>query len=309
MSSYAPGSLRVWDGTTWRYASTDWQVPTHESMKAGANTGLAVTTTTCTKSVNVLHAGSAVTLTGSTTGRNGGTLEFYYRVGSAGTWTLLASRAAPAAGGNATATHTPTANGTSYYVKFTGSPTHLGSNSAATSGVTVQTHKTTTKIVPVGWVQAYGGQNKKVVGSSRDTAIHQGFYSSTYGNRKSLLRFNPALPAGASVSRVIFDCNSGWAHWYYGSGGTIIIGSFVNQDTEPATMDGVQIFPNRSRKEVGEGSFEVDITSWANTSMVNPAFSGILIGPGPSTSREFDGYSILAPAGNFSLRVTYSYWS
>jgi hypothetical protein len=60
---------------------------------------------------------------------------------------------------------------------------------------------------------------------------------------------------------------------------------------------------------VDTGSWEVDITSWADTVVTRPDFSGITLGPGPSTSHEYYGYSVTYPAANFALRITYSYWS
>jgi hypothetical protein len=308
MSGYAPGTLRIWDGTAWRFPPSEWQAPTFESIKEGTGSLLISTTTTCTKSATTVHSGAAVTLTGSTTGRNGGSLEFYYRVGSGG-WTLLASQAAPAAGGNVTATHVPTADNTSYYVKFTGSPTHLGSTSAATAGVTVQTYKTVTTNFYVGWTQAYNGSGAKIVGSGHDGAIHQGYYSSTFGNRKSLLSFNPTFPAGAVVSKVILDCNAGWAYWTDKAGGVIVVGCFYNQPTKPTSWNTVDASPNATRKDLTYSSYwEVDITSWAATRVLWANFSGITLGPGPSTNTGYFGYSVDAPTGNFTLRVTYSYW-
>ena len=307
-AGYAPGSIRVWDGTTWLYQDSDWVEPTYEIIKAGGVSALIATTTSVSKTGGaIIHYGTAITITGSTTGRNGGTLQFYKRIGS-GAWTLLASRAAPTGGGSVSVTHTPTAGTTSYYVKFTGSSTHKGSSSSPTSGVLVQTKKTATKTVGLSWAQAYNGSGKKISGSGRDGAVHQGYYSGTHGNRKSLLRFNPALPAGATVSKVIFDCNSGWSHWYNNSGGTIVVGWFGNQNTEPSTWGGADVHPNKTRKAVDTGSWEVDITSWADTAVVSSSWSGITIGPGPTTSREYYGYSVAAPVGNFALRITYSYW-
>ena len=59
MTSYAPGTIRVWDGAVWRFAASVWQVPTYESLKEGVGTSLISTTTTCTKSATVVHKGSS----------------------------------------------------------------------------------------------------------------------------------------------------------------------------------------------------------------------------------------------------------
>jgi len=307
MTGYAPGTFRVWDGSAWQFALSEWQTPTYESIKEGASSVLVATTTTCSRSASVVHAGTAITITASTTGRNGGNLDFYY-YSSTGVWVKFASRAAPPAGGSVSITNVPGYT-TNYLAKFTGSLTHKGSTSPNAGTVAVQTKKTATKVVNVGWVQAYNGGGGRISGSGRDNAVHQGYYSSTHGNRKSLLRFNPALPAGATVSSVIFDCNGGWSHWYNNSGGTIVVGVFYNQDTEPASWPSGRVDTNNSRKAVDTGSWEVNITSWADTALLRSDFSGITIGPGPTTSKEFYGYSVEAPAGNFSLRITYSYWS
>ena len=308
-AGYAPGTIRVWDGAAWRLSSAEWAEVPYELIVKGGSSTQAVTTTTCTKSVSTVHAGAAVTITGATTGRNGGTLEFYYRVG-AGAWTLIASRAAPTAGGNVTLTHTPTVDGTNYYVKFTGSATHLPSSSAPTTSVTVQTHRTVTSNFYVGWTQAYNGAGNKISGTGHDGAVHQGYYSSTHGNRKSLLYFNPTLPAGASVSKVIFDCNAGWAYWYDKAGGVAVVGYFTGQSAKPSSWNTVNTVENRTRKDLTYSSyFEVDITSWAASVITSSSFSGITLGPGPSTNTGYFGYSVDSPAGNFILRVTYSYWA
>jgi len=308
MSGYAPGTVRVWDGTTWRYASSDWQVPTYESIKAGASTALMPSTTTCTKSANIIHAGSAITITGATTGQYG-TLEFYHRVG-AGAWVLLATRARPPTeSGAVSISHAPTVSGTSYYVRFTGSPFSQASSSAPTLAVTVQTLKSMSKVCPLVWARAYNGAGTRLTGSGRDTAIHQGYYSATYGNRKSLLRFVPALPAGATVTKVTLSCSAGWMNWHDEDSGTIVVGSFSNQSTEPALWDVVATRPDRSRKTVGVGSWEIDLTGWAAAAVVSPTFSGLTIGPGPTTSPEFFGYSVDAPAAEFQLRIEHKSWS
>jgi hypothetical protein len=308
-AGYGPGTIRIWDGTAWRLSSTEWAELPYEFIIKGGGSSLISTTTTVTKSATTVHSGAAVTITGNTTGRNGGNLEFYYRVGS-GAWALIASRAAPTGGGDVTVTHTPTAGGTNYYVRFTGSTTHLPSDSAATTSVTVQTYKTATANFYVGWTQAYNGSGAKIVGTGHDGAVHQGYYSSTFGNRKSLLAFSPNFPAGAVVSQVIFDCNAGWAYWTDKDGGVAVVGYFRNQTAKPTSWNTVDTVENRTRKQLTYSSyFEVDITSWAASVVTSPTFSGITLGPGPSTNPGYYGYSVDAPAGNFILRCTYSYWS
>jgi hypothetical protein len=304
---YAPGTMRIWDGTAWRLAATEWAETPYQFIAKGGASGLISTTTTCTKTATSVHKGSALTLTASTTGRNGGSIEFYY--GSPGSGVKFATVAAPAGGGNVTTTHAPSAN-TTYYAKFTGSSTHAPSSSAATSTVTVQTYKTTTSNFYVGWTQAYNGAGSRISGTGHDGAVHQGFYSSTHGNRKSLLYFNPTFPAGAVVSKVIFDCNAGWAYWYDKAGGVAVVGYFTGQNTEPSSWNTVNTVENRTRKDLAYSSYwEVDITSWAASVVTSSSFSGITLGPGPSTNPGYFGYSVDSPAGNFILRVTYSYWS
>ena len=308
MTSYAPGTIRVWDGAVWRFAPGDWQAPTYESIKDGGSSGLISTTTTCTKSATSIHKGSSFTLTASTTGRNGGNIEFYY-FSSSSTWVKFATAAAPPGGGTATISTSPVAS-TKFYAKFTGSTTHASSSSAETAMVTVQTQKTTTVNFPVGWTQAYNGAGNKISGTGHDGAVHQGYYSGTHGNRKSLLYFNPSFPAGAVVSKVIFDCNAGWAYWSDKAGGVAVVGDFYNQTTKPSSWNTADTVPNRTRKDLTYSSyFEVDITSWAATVITYSSFCGITLGPGPTTNPAYYGYSVDAPAGNFILRVTYSYWS
>jgi hypothetical protein len=307
-AGYAAGTVRVWDGSAWRFATVDWQDPVVESIKVGAVSALIATTTTCSRTPATIHKGASVTITASTTGRNGGNIDFQY-FSSGGVWVKFATKAAPVSGGNVSVTHAP-GYSVNYRAVFTGSSTHKASTSASAGTVTVQTLHTDTKTVNVGWVQAYNGAGNKISGSGRDGAIHQGYYSSTHGNRKSLLRFDPNLPAGATVSKVIFDCNSGWDHWYNNDGGTIVVGSLIDQNTEPATFPGsAKADTNRSRKAVNKPSWEIDITSWADTVVTRSDFSGLCVGPGPTTSKEYYGYSVASPSGNFQLRITHSWWA
>jgi hypothetical protein len=312
MSGYAPGSIRIWDGTRWRYAPTDWVNPLVETIKVGASTALISTTTTVSRTPSTARAGDLITVTGSTSGRNGGNLEFFCSNDSQ-PWTKFATATAPTGGGNVNVAHRISITNTLYYVGFTGSSTHEKSVSPSSAAVPMTTKKTATKAIDLSWVQAYDGKDRKILGSSHDAAIHQGYYSATFGNRKSLLRFVPGLPSDAEVSKVLLKCTAGWASWSDSAGGTLVVGSFAGTPDAPTAWPASAVTVNRTRKQVGSSAnaqtWVVDLTSWADIIVQRSDFSGLTVGPGPTTSSEFYGYSVDAPVGKFTLEITYSSWS
>jgi hypothetical protein len=315
MSGYAPGTIRVWDGSAWTFVPTDWDEGSFEILRApdaagggGTVSAAVATTTSCSRSPGTIRKGQNVTVNGATTGRKGGNLEFYYRV-SGGSWVKFATRAAPTGGGTVSVSHAP-GQSVYYYVRYTGTTGYKSSSSAGTAITTVETLKTVTKTVNNSWVQAFNGSGKRISGSGRDNAVHQGYYSSTHGNRKSLVRFVTGIPAAANVTKAVFICNGAWDHWYQNAGGTIVLGAFIDVSGGVPTSWPASAYENKGRKAVKTGSWTVDISSWAPAWIERADFSGITIGPGPSTSTEYYGYSDASPdANDFQLQITYQYWS
>lgn len=326
-SPAAAPPVSYWDGDSWRPGSRPPAViDVTQDANAGA-TGKTNTTTTLTRSASTLHAGANLTLTATVTTGAAGSVTFSQMDESTGIWTVLGT--VTLASGKATKTFTPAAGAYSYKAAYGGSPTHNPSTSATLAGTKVQKLVTRTVTLPCAWAQGYQGDDTKVTGTGRDTAVFQGKpYASDplpapqvgpapqfgpgdlIGNRKSLLRFDhTSIPAAATITAVSLVCKSGgWAHWYSGSGGTLVLGSFVSQTTTPTTFLASKTDVDRSRHAVAVGGFTLNISAWANGALEGSTFSGIVIGPGPSDSTQFYGYSTAPAKDQFTLKVTYTNW-
>jgi hypothetical protein len=196
---------------------------------------------------------------------------------------------------------TPVKAGTKYFqARFAGSGTHAAST--GTSPATTVTGTATTRVATVNaaWVQAYNGSGGQISGSGQDGAVQQGYYSSTHGNRRSLIRFPVTLPADAQVTKVELLCSS-WAHWYQNSGGTVRLG-WHTQTAAPGTAPAMTV---RSEHSVGFGSWAANITTWAKTVVGRSDFRGISVGPGDGNSTMYYGYAA-SGAAPWRLRITYT---
>lgn len=301
--------IRYWDGDSWRPSTLVPAVLDVSQDATGTAPTKTNTTTTVTRSASTLHAGATLTLTATVSPSTAtGTVTFYKATSSTGPWTSLGTSSL--SGGKATRTWTATAGSYYFRATYAGSPTYNPSTSAATGATTVQSKTTHTVVLPCGWAQAYNGSGGKISGSGNDGAVHQGYYSSTHGNRKSLLRFDAStIPASADITAVTLICKSGgWDHWYNNSGGTLVVGYFLNQDTEPASWPGGKVTGDRSRHAVDVGGWSANLSSWATGPVGRSDFSGITIGPGPSQSVGYYGYSDSPGASQFSLKITYAVW-
>lgn len=302
--------IRYWDGDSWRPEKLYGAV---FDLSKDATTAPPVktnTTTSCNRSASTLHAGSSITLTSTVAPTTTGTVTFYRATATSGPWTSLG--AVTLSGGKATKTWATSVAG-SYYFKatFGGSTTHNASSSAVTPATVWQKQVTKTVTLPCSWVQAYDGSGVKLNGTSHDSAVNQGQYSSSNGNTKSLLRFDHGvIPDSATISSVSLICKSGgWDHWYNNSGGTLVVGSFYSRTAIPATWPtGDDIIVSRSTHAVDVGGWTVNLSSWALGTLARADFTGITIGPGDSTSLTYYGYSATPAKDQFTLKVTYSYW-
>lgn len=304
-SPAADPALRYWDGDSWR---PEMLLPAGIDVTQDAVTVPPVKTTTATtlaRSSTTLHEGQTLTLTATVSAGASGTVTFHRAPAATGPWTSLGG--AELSGSTASKSWT-TVRGTWYFMAtYAGSVTHKGSSSAPTAVTTVQVLQKHDMTINCGWAQAYGDGGNKLSGSSHDASVHQGYYSATLGNRRSLLRFDSrGIPDDAEVVSVVLVCRSGG--WIHGSGITLCVGSFVSQDTPPATWPVAKVVADRSQHVVDVGGFSLNLTSWAATALEGSDFSGIALGPAPSQSRTYFGYS--APPGNsqFSLKVAYQVW-
>jgi hypothetical protein len=307
--------LRYWDGDSWR---PDLQRAATIDLSKDATTTPAAktpTTTTLVRSSASINEGSTLTLTSTTTSGAAGTVTFYRSTTAAGPWTSLGS--STVTGTKATKTWTAAAGSWYFRATYGGSATHAGSTSAATAVTTVLKRVTKTVVIPCSWAQSYQGNGAKLAGTSADAAVQQGWANATQGNRRALLRFvNTAIPAAATVTSVSLVCKAGgWHYWENSSAPVLVVGSFNNTTSIPASYVSTDKYPDRSRIDIptvfpasGFGGFTANISSWAKASVKAAIFSGILIGPAPSDSNTWWGYSEEPAADQFTLKVTYDTW-
>lgn len=304
--------LRYWDGDSWRPdVLKGATVDVSQSAGAVAPAKLS-TTTTLDRSASSLNEGATLTLTSTTTAGAAGAVTFYRSASSSGPWTSLGTATIT----STKATKTWTAEGGSWYFKATygGNATYLTSSSAATPVTTVGVKVTKTVVIPCVWAQSYQGNGAKLTGTSADNAVQQGWASTTHGNRRALLRFDTSgIPAAAEVTSVSLVCKAGgWDYWENGSDPVLVVGSFNNTPTAPTTYISTDKYPDRSRIAIptfhalgGAGGFTANISSWAKVSVKAAIFSGILIGPAPSDSNTWWGYSDEPGKDQFTLKVVY----
>lgn len=264
------------------------------------------TTTTLTKSAANLNEGDNLTLTatvGTASGTPTGSVTFSKATSPTGPWTTIGSNTLTSGGASL---KWASSRGVWYFrAVYQGSVFYLGSTSAATGAVTVTgtTQRTVSVTLQAAWAQAYDANGNQITGSGNDTAVHQGYNGPTYGNRKSLLGFDPALPADAEVTKVTLTCSS-WAKWHYPAGGTVRVG-WHDKATKPTNWGVGAGEVAKSSHDVDTGSWTVNLTSWADTAAKRSNFKGLTIGPGAGTSAEYFGYSADGAAGKFQLAITY----
>lgn len=311
-----PPMMRYWDGAIWRPQGLDQagiDLTQDSTVTPPVHTA---TTTTCTRSPATLKAGEKVTLTAKVTPAAAtGSVTFYKGTAAGGPWTSLGTVKLPA--GSTTVNYQwTTTKGTWWFrAKYLGSATYAASEDVTDNATTVNADTsgsgggTVTKTLTrdAGWVQAYAGGGGVISGSGRDNAVHQGYYSSTYGNRKSAIRFNmTALPADADVTKVELICKGGgWDHWYDNSGGTVIVGWHEATGSAPNNWSNFVKHLDQQRSGQDTGGWTIVLNQWARDVVKRADFGGITIGPGPSNSTQYYGYSDTPGANFFSLRVTY----
>ena len=167
---------------------------------------------------------------------------------------------------------------------------------------------TTTKTYACTWSGSYYGDGSR---RSVSSYCYQGYYSGVpgNGNQKSMLGFPYATIAsdlsGASISKVEFYLY--FSHWYYGSGGTAVIGTHnVAGASAPATWSGSS---NRvqSASWPKPGGRWVTLPTAVGSELAAGTTKGIVIGPGPSTDALYYGYcNGYSQSSAPQLRITYT---
>lgn len=138
------------------------------------------------------------------------------------------------------------------------------------------------------WSRAYrqnGEPNRFVPGNG----LTQGRYSGTNGNQRSLIGFPTsqiqADHGGRTITRVRVYLY--YYHWYFNGGGTAVLGHH-NHTSAPGSFSASAIDVLRSSDWPKPGSRWVTYTA-GEQDWATGAKTGIVLGPGPSTSRTFYG--------------------
>lgn len=309
----APAPVSFWDGDSWRDQALDPAVMNLTKLATVVEGAKTSTTTTLARSTSqVKGSAQPVTLTATTTpgaGVAGGSVEFFIGTSSSGPWTSIGTATLDGAGKATKVWNSGSSSVTNYFrAVYNGSATHATSSGVSSSVRTLQ-RKTTSGWSDSTWEKSYRGN-----GNAIDGQVRQG-ENVTYGNRKSLARFDIAavvdlMEAQGQVDIVFTDvklvAKSGWNWGASDNQGTVRVGWHEHTAlTAVATWDPVKTHTAQSGHQTSQGAWSVNITSWAAAALMDAHFGGITIGPGNGTSNEYVGD---APSGPMRLEYSTEYW-
>ena len=191
--------------------------------------------------------------------------------------------------------------------KNTGGGT-LGSGGSDTGSSGSSGTTTRTKTFDCTWSRTFNGSGGQIDAGENAT---QGYFSGTNGNQKAAIGFDDAsirnTLSGATVDKV--ELYLYFSHWYYNSGGTAIIG----RHGSTAAQSSWNSIGNKFTDVIRKGNWPkpggqwVDITSMYANGWKNGDVTGVLLGPGPSTSKEYYGTAHGANQNNHpKVRFTYT---
>lgn len=202
---------------------------------------------------------------------------------------------------------------TYFWVEDTGSsilvPNTAILNTGGVGGGGAPTPITTyTKSYSAAWSASYDGDSAYV--SYYGSEVHQGYYSSSVGNRRSLIGFNSAQIrsdlSGATIKSIKITMYA--VHWYFDAGGTAVFGTH-NYDSRPGTWSGSRVVENRQQSAnwPKPGKRTVTLSNTIGNEFKSGASRGIALGPGPSTSLTYYGRFNGAGMSNAPvLTITYT---
>lgn len=162
-----------------------------------------------------------------------------------------------------------------------------------------------TKTYSATWYQTYAENGSQ----KTDTTANQGFYSSQYGNQRSLVGFDytaiQADLAGATITSITLTAYA--EHWYLDAGGTAVIGTH-NYTSKPSTWADSRVNQNRQQSSgwPKPGKRTVTLSNTIATELGNGTSTGIAFGPGPSTSNVYYGKFTGSGTNRPSLTIKYT---
>jgi hypothetical protein len=136
------------------------------------------------------------------------------------------------------------------------------------------------------WSQSYRGNRNP---NEFTSSLHQGWYSSTNGNQRALIGFPSSQiqsdHSGRTITRVRVYLY--FHHWFFNSGGTAILGHH-GHSSPPSTFSATSTDVTRSSSWPKPGgrwvTYSHSMQQWATGTK-----RGIVLGPGPTTSRLYYG--------------------
>lgn len=169
-----------------------------------------------------------------------------------------------------------------------------------------------TKVYNATWSRSWDNAGASV--HSTNGELVQGYYDSSTGNRLSWIGFPfsqiQSDLSGATVKKV--ELYLYYDHWYNNSGGTAVIGFHNSTATSAPSFNGA--LDNQNELQVS--GWGINVSKYVNISTAGAftldgwrtgAHTGIVLGPGPSTSHTYYGKA----RGNTethepALRITYT---
>ena len=128
--------------------------------------------------------------------------------------------------------------------------------------------------------------------------MYQGYYSSTWGNNKSIIMFNSATIAADLVGKTITGVSLKFKTQfsYYNAGCTAIVGT---HNTSGTTVPASWPSGTKSNRASKTGCAAGETTTLSLGTTIGNEFKagtakGIIFGPGPSTSKDYYGYHYLS---------------
>jgi hypothetical protein len=294
--------VKWWDGTDWR--------PVLAQPAVGfVPVGDQPTVTTITSIPTSVNGSATFNITGTvktTTGANAsGTVQAQWLNGS--TWTNAGTAVSVVSGGYTLTGLSETAT-RSWRVSFTASAGFLNSVST-TKTVTRKVLTSFTTVYNPTWVMSYAGDN-----SQRGAdPLYQGYFSSTWGNQKSAMRFpystiRSDIGTDGTVTKVELYLNA--EHWGPDSGGTVRIRTHTDTastaPTSYASVSGVGGSEDTTAWSTKTGAKWCDITSLGTSAWKTTLTGCVLVSS--STATEYYGYFTGSGTGKPQLRVTYEKW-
>lgn len=166
---------------------------------------------------------------------------------------------------------------------------------------------TYTKTYSCTWSGRYDSGGSRI---SSNSDIYQGYYDGTNGNQKSLIGFDYSTIAsdlsGATVTKCELTMTN--LHWYYNSGGTAVIGTH-NQSVSSAPSSFGSVTSDRVESSGWPkgGTRTVDLGTTIGGEFAAGTSKGLVLGPGPSTSKTYYGYFAGQNSTNKpKLKITYT---